>query len=282
MAVLRFLRSNLGYFVWFCFYFFVAWSMLGEDWQAFGWASLIYGVSITIALSPVGEVLLRWLEHMRAVQTKEEKDYLTPIFEEVYQNAKKKFPRLSNNIKLYIDDAMTVNAFAVGRNTIAVTKGAVSTFSRDELKGVIAHEFGHLVNGDTKALLLNIIGNGFFTLTIFVLRIVMSIIRFITGLFDSGGVISFVFWLINFVFDIYVFVIMFVGQLLLSATSRQAEYYADHFSYEIGLSDELIKALYILQKISIPRNVTIMQRLKASHPNLGGRIARLERLQETA
>ena len=223
---------------------------------------------------------MRWIENIREVQTKQEKNYLLPIFEEVYQDAKEKFPRLSKNIKLYIADTMTVNAYAIGRNTVALTKGAVTTFSKEELKGVLAHEFGHLVNGDTKALLLNIIGNGFFTLIVFVLRIIMSVIRAITGAVDSSGVISLVFRIISFVFDMYILAIMVVGQLILSATSRQAEVYADYFAYEIGFTEELIKALYILQKISIPRNVPIMQRLRASHPNLGGRIARLEKLQE--
>ena len=155
MAVLRFFRSNMSYFIWFAFYFLISWSMLGEDLQAFGWTSLIYGVSITLALSPVGEVFFRFLNNIREVQTREEKEYLLPIFEEVYQNAKEKSPRLNKNIKLYIDDSLTVNAFALGRNTIAVTRGAIATFSEDELKGILAHEFGHHVNGDTKALLLN-------------------------------------------------------------------------------------------------------------------------------
>ena len=280
MAIVRFLRSNLGYFVWFVFYFLIAWSVLGGDKQALLWVSIIYSISITIALSPIGEVLLRWIENIRPVQTREEIDYLMPLFEEVYQDAKDNFPRLNNNIKLYIMDTMAVNAYAVGRKTIAVTKGAIHAFSGDELKGVLAHEFGHLVNGDTKALILNIIGNGFFTLTIVALRLIMAVVRIITGLFDSSGVISIVFWLFNFVFDIYVLAIMFVGQLILSLTSRQAEYFADHFSYEIGFSDELIEALYTLQKIHIPANVSLLERLKASHPNISGRIARLERLQE--
>lgn len=281
MAVVRFLRSNMGYFFWFIFYFLIAWSILGQDLKAFLWTALIYGASVTLALSPVGEIILRWYENIRPAQTNEEKNYLLPIFEEVYEDAKEKFPKLSKNIKLYIEDSMTVNAFAIGRNTVTLTKGAISTFSREELKGVLAHEFGHLVNGDTKALLLNIIGNGFFTLITFALRIIIYLVRVITDLFDRSGIISFVFWLFNTVFNIYVFGITIVGQILLSSTSRQAEYFADYFAYEIGFTEELIKALYILQKMSSPTNVPIMERLRASHPNLGGRIARLERLIDT-
>lgn len=45
-----------------------------------------------------------------------------------------------------------INAFAAGfapsDAVIAVTRGAVEMLSRDELQGVLAHEFGHIINGD--------------------------------------------------------------------------------------------------------------------------------------
>jgi Zn-dependent protease with chaperone function len=47
-----------------------------------------------------------------------------------------------------------INAFALGldrsRSAIAVTDGCLKLLSRDELQGVIAHEFSHLLNGDSK------------------------------------------------------------------------------------------------------------------------------------
>jgi Zn-dependent protease with chaperone function len=47
-----------------------------------------------------------------------------------------------------------INAFAAGFNVndavIGVTQGAIETFSRDELQGVIAHEFSHILNGDMR------------------------------------------------------------------------------------------------------------------------------------
>lgn len=46
----------------------------------------------------------------------------------------------------------SVNAFVLGNsagsNVIVVTQGALDAFDRDELQAVIAHEFGHIVNGD--------------------------------------------------------------------------------------------------------------------------------------
>src|SRR3954464_10345067 len=47
-----------------------------------------------------------------------------------------------------------INAFAVGldasRSAIAVTDGCLKRLSRDELQGVVAHEFSHLLNGDSR------------------------------------------------------------------------------------------------------------------------------------
>ncbi len=47
-----------------------------------------------------------------------------------------------------------INAFAVGMSiddaVIGVTQGALDAFSRDELQGVIAHEFSHILNGDMR------------------------------------------------------------------------------------------------------------------------------------
>ncbi|MDF5165000.1 M48 family metallopeptidase [Vibrio parahaemolyticus] len=47
-----------------------------------------------------------------------------------------------------------INAFAAGMSiddaVIGVTQGALNAFSRDELQGVIAHEFSHILNGDMR------------------------------------------------------------------------------------------------------------------------------------
>ena len=47
-----------------------------------------------------------------------------------------------------------INAFAAGHSpndaVVAVTRGCVRTLSRDELQGVVAHEFSHILNGDMR------------------------------------------------------------------------------------------------------------------------------------
>ncbi len=47
-----------------------------------------------------------------------------------------------------------INAFAAGFSTgdavVAVTRGALELLTRDELQGVIGHEFSHILNGDMR------------------------------------------------------------------------------------------------------------------------------------
>jgi len=53
-----------------------------------------------------------------------------------------------------LDDERGINAFAAGHTlsdmAIGVTRGCLKLLSRDELQGVIAHEFSHILSGDTR------------------------------------------------------------------------------------------------------------------------------------
>jgi len=56
--------------------------------------------------------------------------------------------------QVYILNEQGINAFAAGWKTtnavIGITQGALERLSRDELQGVIAHEFSHIFNGDMR------------------------------------------------------------------------------------------------------------------------------------
>ncbi|MGI9306811.1 MAG: M48 family metallopeptidase, partial [Gammaproteobacteria bacterium] len=63
--------------------------------------------------------------------------------------------------QVYVLPDGNINAFAagtkIGNAVIGVTRGAMNAFSRDEMQGVIAHEFSHIMNGDMR-LNLRLIG----------------------------------------------------------------------------------------------------------------------------
>jgi len=58
------------------------------------------------------------------------------------------------SVPIYIIENKHINAFVAGTTydnaVLSVTRGAVELLNRDELQGVIAHEFSHIFNGDMK------------------------------------------------------------------------------------------------------------------------------------
>jgi len=55
---------------------------------------------------------------------------------------------------VYVIEEQSINAFAAGFTpadaVIGITRGAIESFSREELQGVIAHEFSHILHGDMR------------------------------------------------------------------------------------------------------------------------------------
>ncbi len=53
-----------------------------------------------------------------------------------------------------LDDEKGINAFAAGHSTsdavVAATRGCIRLLTRDELQGVVGHEFSHILNGDMR------------------------------------------------------------------------------------------------------------------------------------
>jgi len=281
---LTFIYSNILYLLWFLLYFLIAWYIFGAGQDGFIFVTIIYGTSVALALSPAGEILLRLLENCREPKTQRERDYLLPIFEEVYDSAKEVNPNLSDRIKIYIMDAMYVNAFAIGRNTIAITRGSLATLSEDELRGVIAHEFGHMNYGHTKALLLSVVGNLFFSVIVWFFRVVLNVMQILSNIFAHVSIIALGFALFTFIarviVDVSALVFINLSQIILALNSRGNEIQADKFAYNIGYGRELISCLYLFQRITMNSKMKLVDRLRASHPHLDYRIARLEELED--
>ena len=154
--------------------------------------------------------------------------------------------------KTYVIDAEQINAFAAGLfpedMVIAVTKGALEQLSRAELQGVVAHEFGHIRNADTKiGLRLAAMLMGFYFIFYIALRLFAASARvrsrgsrqsekkpvlWVALVFALAGVIGWLF-----------------GSMLKAAVSRQREYLADASSVQYtrnpkGLADALRKILH--------------------------------------
>ena len=242
--------------------------------------ALYYAVAIVIAMF-WGDTIIKLLEGIRPLETKREIEYLTPLFESVYYDVSKTFEDVPR-IQLCTIDNLTVNAFALGSHTIAVSRGAIETFSTDELKAVITHEIAHIYYGHSRATLLNALGKGSFTLEIVFVQWVSRKLEDLKPYYiRQRG--SFLFWLVYYLHKLHEMIItafMFLGKLILSGNSRKNEFSADRFAHQAGYGKELTEALYLLQKMSLGDNRQLIQRMLASHPRLSKRIQQLEWLEE--
>ncbi len=123
LFLFRFWKNNPIYLVCSIFYYVISSLLLGGTAKkSFLIVFMVYGVSLIIGFSRLGEKLLRLLNRVRPLETKRETEYLQPLFEEVCERAKEKYKKL-RKIEICVIDNMTVNAMALGRQTIAVTKG---------------------------------------------------------------------------------------------------------------------------------------------------------------
>lgn len=259
---MKFIKSNVIFLLWIVFYICFLAVVAQDDINTF-WVLLIMElVSIAVALSPLGEWLLRVMSGAKKIKTQKDSEYLMPIFDAVYEDVKENNSRISCNIELYIEEDSSINAYAFGSNSISVTRGAMEALSEEELKGVIAHEFGHMNNGNTKVALVMTIGNGVFAILWFFLKLISLRHRS-----DMGYVFA------------LVAIIKFLTAVFIAMGQRHNEYMADKFAHENGHGEGLIDTLYMFREMEKGQKRSFRERLKASHPDLNNRIARLEKLQ---
>jgi Zn-dependent protease with chaperone function len=124
---------------------------------------------------------------------------------------------------VYLVDDSAINAFAAGYSqqdaVIGITRGAIEMLDRDELQGVVAHEFSHIFNGDMR---LNLQLLGLLFGILFVGLIGRRMIE--SGARSRDGV---VFIITGLGVMIVGYSGIIFGNLIKAAVSRQREYLAD-------------------------------------------------------
>lgn len=195
-----------------------------------------------------------------------------------------------------IDGDETINAFAAGNTpqdaAVGVTRGALRNLTRDELQGVIAHEFSHIGNGDMKLNLRIIgaiagltalaqLGYIFFRLAGSVrgknsapIALAMVLTGVVVLLIGSGGILF--------------------GKIIQAAVSREREYLADASAVQftrnpLGLASALRKVAGLsgarreassaeleAQHMFFAGSAGFLESLFSSHPPIGERIRRVD------
>jgi Zn-dependent protease with chaperone function len=133
-----------------------------------------------------------------------------------------------------MENEEAINAFAAGYEiddaVVAVTRGCLKKLSRDELQGVVAHEFSHIFNGDMK-LNIKLIGYLFGLSMISELGYMIvrgsSRTRRRSSKNDSGNAV-----ILGVVLCVVGYVGMFFASLIKASISRQREFLADASSVQ--------------------------------------------------
>jgi Zn-dependent protease with chaperone function len=187
-----------------------------------------------------------------------------------------------------LEQEPAINAFASGHTpanaAVTVTQGALERLNRDQLQGVIGHEFSHILNGDMR---LNVQLMGW----LFGLFVVALIGRLILNFSPrdrrgNNGWIA-----LGFAIMVLGYVGLFLGRLLQAAVSRQRERLADASGVQFtrnpqGLKGALVKIAAMPEgsRLMTPHAEQAahmlfaegMSRLFATHPPLLERIRELD------
>ncbi len=117
----------------------------------------------------------------------------------------------------------SINAFAAGweqhDSVIALTRGAIERLTRDELQGVVAHEFSHILHGDAR-LNMRLIGH------VWGLQLLFMLGRDLFDMTDARGRRT-VFILLGLALMGVGSIGWLAGRLLKAAVSRQREFLAE-------------------------------------------------------
>ena len=218
------------------------------DWNTFGFVAILVSMSILIgsafkihSLSSGGKVIAKSLGGSLVSHSNGElkTQTLLNVVEEMAIASGTPVPEV-----YILNNESGINAFAAGFTiddaVIGVTQGALDYFTREELQGVIAHEFSHIVHGDMR-LNMRLVG---------VLHGILSIGQLGHDILNftnsdrrsgSGQVLA---------FGIGLMVIgysgTFFGNMIKASISRQREYLADASAVQYtrnryGIANALLK-----------------------------------------
>lgn len=219
-----------------------------------------------------------------------EEERLQRCMNDVLQRAG--FPDGKQSVRLLVEENLDMNAFAIGYNSIALTRGIMDQMTDDELKGILAYELGRLKSKEgmismafaMTSYLPKIIEWVYRTarMQLFVLRRVSPAAMLVCLLFL--GYFLYNADLLLLVLCLYPFAKLFslVGRMfrfILMQVSRHAEYKQDHYTYQLGYGAELRQALFKLTLNGAQPANRYFIIMNNTYPVIYERIRRLERLE---
>ena len=272
------------------------------DWQTFATVSAAVGVVVLVgslykmlALSAGGKAVAESLGGKLIPRNTDDPEQrkLLNVVEEISIASGTPAPPV-----YVLENEAGINAFAAGFSprdaVIGVTQGTIEHLSREQLQGVIAHEFSHIFNGDMR-LNIRLIGvlNGILIIGILGYYLLYSASFSRRGRGNDKGAGAMLALAIGLMVIGYAGT--FFGGLIKAAVSRQREYLADASAVQFtrnpdGIAGALkrIGGLESGSKVENPGASEVshaffaqgvsgfMQPLSATHPPLAKRILRID------
>jgi len=256
---------------------------IGLDMGALFVFALVFGFTGSIISLLISKPMAKRAAKVRIIdQPRNQTEiWLMQTVQELARKAKIGMPEVG------IFPAQQANAFATGWNRnnalVAVSEGMLQRFTADEVKAVMAHEIGHVANGDmvTLSLVQGVVN----TFVIFLARVIGFFVDRVVLKNERG--LGPGYYITSIVMDI---VLGFLAMTIVAWFSRVREYRADAAGAQLADRRGMIGALQRLKaEYEVPNQMPDsmvafginggglngLKKLFASHPPLDDRIAAL-------
>ncbi len=211
----------------------------------FAWAMVFGFGGAFISLLMSKTMVKRSMNMQQVVVPQTEKEAL--VFNTVKELAEREGINMPE-VWVYWDDVP--NAFATGptRNSamVAVSSGLAMNLSDDELRAVLAHEVGHIANGDMLAttLLQGLMNTFVYFLASMIARAVATVAP---GDDEEGGMNFMIYFVVDTILQILFSVL---ASIVVCWFSRQREFRADAYAADALGADGMIRALRKIEYLS--------------------------------
>jgi Zn-dependent protease with chaperone function len=215
-------------------------------------AGLVQICVFLLMISPVGSWFREACLPVRRM-SKREAGALEPLLQEIMQSYQGKKPARLRRVRLRMEDNPDHNAYAFGKNAIALTSGMFrrNSWNPEIIKGVLAHELGHLHHRDTRIWQYVGAAGGVFSLVHGLSRLVAAILTGLAEAVALFGLLAIPALIFTHVLSAIIYVIR-LPEMMLGALSvffsRGEEYRADRFAADIAGVRGLIAFLESLRR----------------------------------
>lgn len=220
---------------------YLARSGTGLNLQALLIFSAVFGMSGALISLLISKPMAKWSARVHVIEqpSSQAERWLMQTVAELAQKAGIGMPEVG------IFPSQQSNAFATGWNRnkalVAVSDGMLRRFDADEVRAVLAHEIGHVANGDM--ITLSLIQGVVNTFVIFAARVVGSVVDSFMRR-DGGGGLGFGYYIVVIAAEI---VFGIAASAIVMWFSRFREYRADAAGAQLADRQSMIRALQRLK-----------------------------------